>query len=116
MEPNIIFGMINIASALVIMGVSLPLIRRKVKMNHWYGIRIKKSFESEDNWYRINAYGGKQLFIWSSPMIFVGLICFLVPINDSNKDILSFVLGVFPTTLCLATAIIKIYAYAKKCN
>ena len=29
-------------------------------MNHLYGIRIKKSFESEDSWYKINEYGGKQ--------------------------------------------------------
>jgi len=114
MEPNIIFGVINITSALVIMGVSIPLVKQKIKMNRWYGIRIKKSFESEDNWYRINEYGGKQLIAWSIPLTILGFICFLVPINDSNKDILSLVMGVCPITLCLAIAVIKIYAYAGK--
>jgi hypothetical protein len=114
MEPNVIFGIINIASALLIIGVSIPLVNRKIKMNHLYGIRIKKSFESEDSWYRINEYGGRQLIIWSIPMILAGVISFFVPIDDSNKDILSLVFGVFPITLCIAVAVIKTYAFAKK--
>ena len=114
MGPNIFFGIINIASALMIIGISIPLVKHKIKMNHLYGIRIKKSFESEDSWYKINEYGGKQLIIWSIPMIFVGFICFFVPIDDSNKDILSFVFGVFPIALCIAVAVIRIYEYAKK--
>lgn len=113
MEPNIIFGLMNIAGALLIMGISIPLVKHKIKMNHFYGIRIKKSFESENNWYKINEYGGKQFIIWSIPMIFTGFICFFVRIDDSNKDILAFVLGVFPITLCIAVAVVKIYAYAK---
>jgi uncharacterized membrane protein len=114
MEPNIIFGIINIACALLIIGISIPLVKHKIKMNYLYGIRIKKSFESEDSWYKINEYGGKQLIIWSIPMILVGLICFFVQIDDTNKDLLSFVFGVFPITACIAVAVIKIYAYAKR--
>lgn len=114
MRPNIFFGIINIASALLIIGVSIPLVMRKIRMNHWYGIRIKKSFESEDSWYRINDYGGRQLIIWSIPLLIIGFICFFVPFDDSNKDLLAFVFGVFPITLCLAGAVVKIYAYAKK--
>jgi len=84
-KPNVVFGLINLASALLIMGVSLPLVKRKIKMNQLYGVRIKKSFESEDNWYKINAYGGKQLIIWSIPMLFAGLICFLSPLMTKIK-------------------------------
>ena len=114
MEPNIIFGIINIACALLIIGISIPLVKHKIKMNYLYGIRIKKSFESEDSWYKINEYGGKQLIIWSIPMILVGLICFFIQIDDTNKDLLSFVFGVFPITACIAVAVIKIYVYAKR--
>jgi hypothetical protein len=44
--------------------VSLPLILRLVPMNHFYGIRIPKAFESDRNWYDINAYGGWLLFLY----------------------------------------------------
>ena len=114
MKPNVVFGLINIASSLLIIGGSIPLVRRRIKMNHLYGVRIKKSFESEDNWYKINEYGGKQLIIWSIPMILIGLICFAVPINDENRNILSFVLGVFPIAVCIAAAVIRIFTYAKR--
>ncbi|HQU34683.1 MAG TPA: SdpI family protein [Thermoanaerobaculaceae bacterium] len=42
--------------------ISVPLILRKVPMNHLYGVRIPKAFVSAENWYEINAYGGKLLF------------------------------------------------------
>lgn len=38
---------------------SLPLILRKVPMNPAYGIRMQKAFVSQDNWYALNAFGGK---------------------------------------------------------
>jgi hypothetical protein len=113
MKMNIVFGLVNIVTALLLIGISIPLVKHKIKMNHLYGVRITKSFESDDNWYRINAYGGKQLIIWSIPMILAGLICFIVPISDTNRNLLSFVLGLCPITLCVAVAVIKILVYAR---
>jgi SdpI/YhfL family protein len=53
----------------------------KVPMNNAYGIRFKKSFESEELWYKINAYGGKLLIIWSIPLVFLGVATFFMPIE-----------------------------------
>jgi uncharacterized membrane protein len=50
---------------LLIFSISLPLIFRMVPMNPVYGIRIRASFESDKRWYDINAYGGRQLAMWS---------------------------------------------------
>ena len=41
--------------------LAVPLIMRKVPMNRVYGIRIRKAFISDSNWYALNAYGGKWL-------------------------------------------------------
>jgi uncharacterized membrane protein len=30
-------------------------------MNHMYGVRIRKAFASDRNWYEINAFGGRLL-------------------------------------------------------
>ena len=30
-------------------------------MNRAYGVRVKRAFSSEHNWYELNAYGGKLL-------------------------------------------------------
>jgi len=114
MKVNTILGLLNIGCALIIILVCIPLIKRKIKMNYLYGVRIKKSFESEENWYNINAYGGKQLAIWSILMIIAGLVCFLIPIKDPNQILLPLLMGVGPVTICIAIALIRIMAYAKK--
>jgi hypothetical protein len=114
MKPNIIFGLTNIACALLIIGISIPLVKRKIKMNSWYGVRIPKSFESEENWYKINVYGGKELIIWSIPIILSGIICFFIPINDQHKEILSLALVAGPIILCLVIAVIRIIIYSNK--
>ncbi len=38
--------------------MSIPLILRRVPMNRVYGIRTRKAFTSDDNWYALNAFGG----------------------------------------------------------
>ena len=114
MNPNIVFGLVNIGCALLLIGISIPLVKRKIKMNSLYGIRIEKSFQSEANWYNINAYGGKELIIWSVPIILTGIVSFVLTTTSVYKAALPFflVIGVIP--VCVLIAIIRILIYAKK--
>jgi hypothetical protein len=114
MKLNIVLGLMNIGIAFLIILVSLPLIKRKIKMNGFYGVRIKKSYESEKNWYNINAYGGKQLTFWSIPLIIAGIVCFFIPIIDTNQILVQIVMGVLPISICIIIALARIKAYAKK--
>lgn len=41
--------------------LAIPLIRRKVKPNRWYGFRVQKTLESPQTWYAGNAYAGKLM-------------------------------------------------------
>ncbi|MDD5565007.1 MAG: SdpI family protein [Thermoanaerobaculaceae bacterium] len=63
---------------LLIALISIPLVLRMVPMNHLYGIRVRRAFASRDNWYAINAYGGKVLF-W------VGV--FLLVVAYAGRDV-----------------------------
>ena len=69
---NIGLGIYNIMVGVICILISIPLVLRKIPMNSWYGIRFSNSFVSEQNWYRINAYGGKQLIVWSFLLILFG--------------------------------------------
>lgn len=53
---------------------SLPLVLRAVPMNRLYGIRIPKAFESEINWYAINAYGGRLLLPYGLAVVAFGIL------------------------------------------
>ncbi len=54
-------GLSHLLTGLLLVLVAMPLIRRKVAMNRWYGVRIRKAFASEANWYAINEVGGRWL-------------------------------------------------------
>jgi len=61
MNPVAIIHMLGAVFAIT---VALPLIKGKVKMNPWYGVRIPAAFESDERWLEINRYGGRLLFNW----------------------------------------------------
>lgn len=57
--------------AVIVVLIALPLVRRTVKMNEWYGVRIAESRTSEARWYEINEYGGRLLLYWAALMLFL---------------------------------------------
>jgi uncharacterized membrane protein len=57
-------AIVHLFAAGAVIAAALPLIRRKVKMNHWYGFRIPEAFVSEERWMEINHYGGRLLLFW----------------------------------------------------
>ena len=77
-------AIINIGVALLLAGLSLPLILRKVPMNRFYGVRFPQSFKSNEAWYEINAYGGKALLIATIPILLAGLYGLLAAPNPSG--------------------------------
>ena len=115
MNPNVILGLSNIGVAGLLIAISIPLIRRRVKMNHFYGVRIPKAFESEENWYKINEYGGRQLVLWSCVLALSGVVTFFLPLGTAEKpsDTLVLIAATMPL-LVLVPAIVQILLYARK--
>jgi hypothetical protein len=107
---NVVIGSSHIFLALVTALLSIPLIRGEMPMNRWYGIRFKKSIESDENWYRINKYGGRQLIIWSAVLAFLGIVTIFLPIDKGS--LLCFPAALAPLIL-LVPAVIS-YRYAQK--
>ncbi|WP_226667552.1 SdpI family protein [Metabacillus litoralis] len=106
---NIIIGILNISCGLLFVGLSIPLYKERIKMNHLYGVRFSESFESEENWYKINKYGAKRMMIWSIPLFVIGItIVFLPPLNDLLLVFLTFL----PCIIMIPA--IESYKYAKK--
>jgi uncharacterized membrane protein len=97
-------GMMSILVALLIIGVSIPLIQGKVPMNQLYGVRIPKSFTSEENWYKLNAYGSKVMIVCMAiPLIIFGTSAFFIPFQSTNQLMAAFL------TVILGSAGIGIY-------
>ena len=86
----------------ILIGVSIPLLLGKIRMNHFYGFRIRKAFESEDNWYEINCYGAKALIRWSLVIMAVGIGClYIEPQHVLTVAKIAFISLLFPVVQTL---------------
>lgn len=100
---------IHILIGLVVSLVSVPLILRKVPMNHLYGVRIQKAFASPQNWYSINAYGGKLLLVYGLLLVAYGV--FASPFAPDPRSIWSLLFVVGPLLVVIPLlALISSYA------
>ena len=51
----------SVAAGLLLSGLSLPLIWRKVGPNPWYGFRVRQTLEDPAVWYPVNAFAARGL-------------------------------------------------------
>ncbi len=108
---NVINGFSNILAGLLIIAVCVPLLKGKIKMNRWYGIRLKKSFESEENWYKINRYGAQRMILWSLVIVAVGIAELFI--RPDVKGTFWYVISGLPLMLIIIPAI-ESWVYAKR--
>jgi hypothetical protein len=112
MENVIVIPVIsNIAASLLIIAFCIPLMKNKVGMNQWYGIRFKKSFESPANWYRINKYGANRMVRWSVVIIIISIVTLFLPIH-SSRTLRAVLVSCIP--LLIIIPVIESWLYARK--
>ncbi len=105
---NIFYGVILLVTGLVMAIIAYPLVKRKIKMNHMYGVRFPQSFYSEESWYKINEYGGKILMAWGILSAIAGICLMFICIGD--------VIGLLIFVALIASLIVPAgftYRYAK---
>ena len=88
--------------------LSLPLLFEKIPPNWFYGFRIPRAFESEDNWYRINKYFARRMLQASIFLCVFGVACMFVaqPLNG--------LVAVGLLMICLLLAVIDTLRYASR--
>ena len=47
----------------LLIGISVPLIQRRIKPNPWYGFRVPKTLRNPDIWYAANAYMARRMIV-----------------------------------------------------
>ena len=60
-------------------GLSIPLILRRVPPNPWYGFRVRRTLASPDVWYPANAYSSWLMLGLGLLIILVALAGYFVP-------------------------------------
>ena len=104
----------TLVTGVVLIAISIPLIRRRIGPNRWYGFRITKTFQSNELWYDINEYGGRQLAAWAVLMVVAGIVCLFIPMSQTPSPVAVVLRGPGPVMLFTAIPIVKTLLYARK--
>jgi len=79
MNPVVV---VHLFAAALAISLAIPLIRRRVKMNPWYGVRIPAAFASEASWFEINRHGGWLLLAWGAALAATAAVGAFLPRRD----------------------------------
>jgi uncharacterized membrane protein len=79
-----IFPAVFSAVGLLLIGLAVPLIRRRVKPNSLYGIRVNATFADEWVWYEANARSGRDMAILGAIQLVIAVSLSLLPIKEMN--------------------------------
>jgi hypothetical protein len=76
----------NVFFAMLFIGLAIPLLIGKVRMNRWYGFRLKEAFRSDEHWRKINRYGARQLLLWATLPIIAAVLpsLFALDLDDTQ--------------------------------
>jgi hypothetical protein len=68
-----------VGSGLLLIGISVPLIQRRIKPNYWYSFRTKRTLSNPQIWYDVNTYAGKRLLISGVITIIAAIMLYFIP-------------------------------------
>ncbi len=88
------FMLLFVGSGLLLVGLSIPLLLRRVKPNWWYGFRTPKTFSDERIWYESNAYAAKWLLMAGAIHTVVSLVLYFIPAFRANLLVYATTCGV----------------------
>src|SRR5947207_1568020 len=79
-----------IVTRIVCIALAIPLIRRRVKPNALYGLRVPATFADEWVWYEANAKSGRDLLIVGILQFVMALALAMAPrINEATYSIVN---------------------------
>ena len=96
-----------VLTSLLLIGVSVPLIQRRVRPNPWYGFRTPKTLESETVWYAANEFSGRMLLRAGVVTLIAALVLAFVPLSLAAQALAN--AAVLMVSVLWATAVSFVY-------
>ena len=79
MNPLFSMLILYVGLGLMFLGISVPLIQRRVPPNNWYGFRVPKTLSSPNIWYPVNEHSGKEMYKTGLRVILAAFALAFVP-------------------------------------
>jgi hypothetical protein len=97
-----LFLVVFVAVGLLYVALGVPLMRRRVKRNAWYGLRVGETLANDEVWYEANAACGKQFIILGASEALLAIALYFVPWSDPEHYALALSGVVTVSTMILA--------------
>lgn len=95
-----------VGTGLILIGIAIPLIYRKIKINNWYGIRLPQTMKDENTWYEVNKICAKHLLYFGAAITILSPIILL-----SNLFTLITSTIILTILITVGTILIVIFAF-----
>jgi hypothetical protein len=99
-ERSLVFGLFVIVG-LFMAAFAVPLIKRLVKPNWFYGFRVPATVHNPDLWYPANEYAGRWLFALGIGTIVLATLVYLIPSVGPDILVLSITLALVPFVILM---------------
>ncbi|MBN2046485.1 MAG: SdpI family protein [Anaerolineaceae bacterium] len=87
---------------LILIGLAIPLMMKKIKPNYFYGFRVRKTLQNEDIWYEVNQYAARYLLATGLISLPISIGLYFIPnINVDDYAWLCLAAFVLPFTISL---------------
>lgn len=80
MMPALTITFVGVGALMILLG--LPLMRRKIPPNDWYGLRVAATFADEWVWYEANARSGRDMLVVGVVEIVVASLLALLRVHE----------------------------------
>ena len=84
----VLLGLFTGVGLLLIL-LAVPLMRRSVRPNGWYGLRVAATFADEWVWYEANARSGRDLFILGTIQIVIAIATAVLRVPETAYAIVN---------------------------
>ncbi len=78
MDTDLLLLGASIFLGLLFIGLSVPLIQRRISPNRCYGVRVPATLADETVWYEVNARAGRELAWLGTIVVGVGAVLYLL--------------------------------------
>ncbi len=102
LTDNLMFIIYLAACGLIFIGLGIPLLKGKIGMNIWYGVRFKAAFASDEIWHDMNTYGARQLVGGGIILLIDAVALMFLPVGRGGVPL--FVVFAFPALVALVGA------------
>jgi uncharacterized membrane protein len=100
LTPILLFA----GTGLLFVGLAVPLMRRRIRPNALYGLRVPATLADEAVWYEANARSGRDLLVFG--FLVVGLAVVLPLSSELTTDSYALVMTVFLIVGALLTCLV----------